>query len=447
MNRSSLRDEVVALDARHVWHPYTAMAEYERRRGPQMPLVIERAEGARLYDVDGRVYLDGNSSWWVASLGHGHPRLVRALVEQAARLCHTSLADVTHEQAARLAAELVAVAPAGLTRVFYSDDGSTAVEVAAKMAVQFFRQNGRPEKQRLVALEGAFHGDTVGAASLGGVDVFRQAFGALLFDVVRVPSPADPGAHAGTAKKPDWAAAFASMEQALRGAAHEIAAVVVEPIVQGAAGMRIYAPEYLRRLRALTDELGVLLIADEVFTGYGRTGPMWACDHAGVAPDLLCTAKGYSGGMLPMAATLATERVYAGFLGGRERAFYHGHSFTGNPLGAAVAREVLAVYRDEDVLGGIPRRAARLRALADALGRRHGDESARSLGMVLACDLGGAGYLGDIGRRVYEEGLRRGAYIRPLGDTVYLVPPLNIDEADLDRLCGIFLDATAAACG
>ena len=427
---SPTRDEIVALDKRHVWHPYTPMQEY---MATGRPLVIARAEGARLHDVDGRTYLDGNSSWWVAGLGHNHPRLVRALTEQAARLCHASLAGVTHEPAALLAAEMAAVAPAGLSRVFFSDDGSTAVEVAAKMAVQLFHQNGQPRKRRLVALEGAYHGDTVGATSLGGVEVFRQPFGALLFDVVRVPSPAEFGE------------AFAGIERAMAAAADEIAAVFVEPIVQGAAGMRIYAPEYLARLRELCTRHDVLLVADEVFTGYGRTGPMWACDHAGIAPDLLCTAKSFSGGMLPMAATLATERVFAGFLGGRERAFMHGHSFTGNPLGAAVAREVLAVFRDEDVLARAQAKALRLRAAVEELAPRLGPERCRQIGMIAACDLGGAGYLGGIGWRVYEEALARGAYVRPLGDTVYLAPPLNIDDGDLERLCSIFVESIRAA--
>jgi adenosylmethionine-8-amino-7-oxononanoate aminotransferase len=427
------RDEVLAADRQHLWHPYTPMGEWI---ASGRPLVIDRAQGARLHDLDGRVYLDGNSSWWVALLGHNHPRLVRALRDQAERMCHVALAGITHEPAALLARDLCAVAPSGLTRAFFSDDGSTAVEVAAKMAVQYFRQTGRPGKRRLVALEGAYHGDTLGASSLGGVEAFRQAFGALLFDVVRVPSPAGGGA--------DWAAAFAALERAIAGAADEIAAIFVEPIVQGAAGMRMYAAGWLTRLRALCTAHDVLLVADEVFTGYGRTGPMWACDHAGISPDLLCTAKGFSGGMLPMAATLATEAVFAGFLGGRQHAFLHGHSFTGNPLGAAVAREVLAVYRDEAILERAGEKALRLAALADRLASHIGREHCRSLGMIAAFDLGAAGYLGDIGWRVYDAALVRGAYLRPLGDTVYLAPPLTIDDADLERLCNILHDSVVA---
>lgn len=436
------RDAIVALDKQHVWHPYTAMEEYIASGAP---LVIERAEGARLHDADGRVFLDGNASWWVAALGHRHPRLLRALARQAETLGHTSLAGVTHAPAALLARDLCAVAPLGLTRVLFSDDGSTAVEAALKIAVQFFGQNGRPEKRRFVALDGAFHGDTAGAVSLGGVEVFRRHFGALLFDVVRVASPAPADEEDGEA----WRRAFAAVEELLATSAHEIAAVVVEPIVQGAAGMRAYAPRYLAALRALTARLDVLLIADEVFTGYGRTGPMWGCDHADVAPDLLCTAKGFSGGLLPMAATLASERLFDGFRGGRERALLHGHSFTGNPLGAAVAREVLAIYRDEDVLGQVARKAPRLAATVAELRGRPGVLRVRQIGMIAAVDLlpssTRGGYLGEAGWRVYEQGLSRGALLRPLGDTAYLTPPLTISDGDLDQLCGIFVDSVRAA--
>src|SRR5512139_4082371 len=336
MDAARRRERIVALDKRRVWHPYTAMERYRREVDP---LVVERAEGPWLFDVDGRRLIDANSSWWVAALGHNHPRLVAALRRQAERNCHSALAGMTHEPAAELAEALCRAAPPGLEHVFYSDDGSTAVEVALKLALQFWHQSGRPARRRFVALEGAFHGETLGVTALGGVEAFRAPFAGALVEPLRIPSPAD-GAEA----------AAAALERVLERGADEVAAVVVEPVVQGAAGMRISDPSFLRAARSLCDRHDVLLVADEVFTGYGRTGPMWACEHAGVAPDLLCTAKGFTGGVLPMAATLATRRVFDGFLGGRERAFYYGHSFCGNPLGAAVAREVLRVYEDEHVL-------------------------------------------------------------------------------------------------
>src|SRR5277367_1485978 len=430
------RAAIVRADKRFLWHPYTPMTRYLDEVDP---LVIDRAEGARLFDLDGRSYLDANSSWWVASLGHGHPRLVAALAEQASRLAHTSLAGVTHEPAARLAEELIAVAPRGLERVFYSDDGSTAVEVALKLALQFQAQVGRPKRRRFVALDGAYHGDTIGAASLGGVEVFRRPFAGVLLECVHVPSPADDAS---------FARAFAALEAVVTEGRDEIAAVVLEPLLQGTAGMRVYDAEYLRRARALCDESGVLLVLDEVFTGYGRTGPMWAADRAGVCPDLLCLAKGFTGGMLPMSATLVTARVFDAFLGPPERAFYYGHSYCGNPLGAAVAREVLAVYREERILERAAPKADRIAAAFRGFAALPGVLRTRSLGMTGALDLdAGGGYLGRAGWRVYEEARRRGAYLRPLGDVVYVAPPLNIPDADLDELLAIVADSLRAAIG
>jgi adenosylmethionine-8-amino-7-oxononanoate aminotransferase len=427
------RAGVVNLDKRHVWHPYTAMEAYIAGTDP---LVVVKAEGSYLHDADGRRYLDANGSWWVSTLGHRHPRLVRALVEQASVLAHTSLAGITHEPAARLASELVALAPGAerpelppehrLGHVFYSDNGSTAVEVAIKMAAQYWAQNGRPERTRFVTLSGAFHGETVGATSVGGVPLFREVFGPLLFDVVHVPSPAEQGG---------WERAFAEVERALREQGDTVAAVILEPVLQGAAGMQLHAPEFVRAVREATRRADTFLIADEVFTGLGRTGARFACELAGVVPDLLCLAKALSGGLLPFGATLASRRLFEGFLGSRERALYYGHSYCGNPLGAAVAREVLAVYRDEDVLGQVARKAPRVKAAFERMAAEvPGVVRPRALGMVGAVDLGSGGYLANGGWRVYEAARRRGLYLRPLGDTVYISPALNIPDAELDEL-------------
>jgi adenosylmethionine-8-amino-7-oxononanoate aminotransferase len=433
---ADLRADIVRADKRFVWHPYTPMTRYLEEVDP---LVIERASGPRLYDVDGKSYLDANSSWWVATLGHAHPRLVAALTEQARRLAHVSLAGVTHEGAARLAEELCAIAPAGLERVFYSDDGSTAIEVALKLALQLWQQSGRPERRRFVALDGAFHGETLGATSLGGVEVFRRPFAGVLLECVHVPSPAEDG---------DYARAFEALEKVIREGADEIAAVVLEPLVQGAAGMRMYDPAYLRRTRALCDAHDVLLVIDEVFTGFGRTGPMWASDLAGIRPDILCAAKGLSGGMLPFAATLVTSRVFEAFLGPPERAFYYGHSYCGNPLAAAVAREVLAVFREERILAQAEAKAQEIAARFRAFASLPGVARTRSLGMIGALDLDArGGYLGRAGWRVYEEARRRGAYLRPLGDVVYVAPPINIPDADLDELLGIVGESVRAVAG
>jgi len=432
------RAAIVALDKERLWHPYTAMDAY----AASDPFAIGRAEGAWLHDLDGRSYLDANSSWWVSVLGHAHPRLVRALRDQTERLCHVSLAGTTHEPAARLAAELVELAPRGLARVFLSDDGSTAVEAAVKMAAQFWHQQpgAARKKTRLVALEGAFHGETVGASSLGGVEVFRRPFAGLLFDCLRVGTEG-------------FDETWSALAELLARSGDEIAALVLEPLVQGAAGMRMYPPRLLAEARRLCDEHDVLLVCDEVFTGFGRTGHTWACDHAGVSPDLLCLSKGLGGGVLPIGATLATERVFRGFSGGRDRAFLYGHSYAGNPLAAAVAREVLAVFREEPIVREAARKGAMLARAFERMGTIPGVLRPRALGLIAAIDLAPgpaaavgyhaaeveddvdpAGYLGTAGWAVHEAARRRGVYLRPLGDTVYVCPPLVIDDRDLETL-------------
>jgi adenosylmethionine---8-amino-7-oxononanoate aminotransferase len=428
----NVRDAILKSDRAHVWHPYTQMQTYLEQTEP---LVLERALGSRFYDVDGRSYIDANASWYCCALGHQHPRLVAALTAQAAKMCHVPLAGITHEPAAALAEELCAVAPTGLSRAFFSDDGSTAVEVALRLALQYWQQNGRPERTRFLALDAAYHGDTLGAASVSGVDLFKRSFGGVLIDCVRAPTAPD-----------GYAQAFDVLGQLLQRHEHELAAVIVEPIAQGASGMRFYSPELLRALRDLTERHDVFLICDEVFTGYGRTGPFWASQHAGVAPDLLCTAKGFTAGMLPMAATLLSERIFSGFLGSAERTFFYGHTFCGNPLGAALAREVLRVYEDERVIEQAAGKAARIARAFDGFGNLPGVESTRSLGMIGALDLGtSSSYLERRGWRVYAEALRRGAYLRPLGNTVYITPSLNIPDTDLEELLGIVEESVRAA--
>ncbi len=433
MRGAGVSERIVELDKRRVWHPYTPMQDYRER---VEPLVIARAEGSRLYDVDGRCYLDGNASWWTATLGHGHPRLVEVLRRQAETLCHSALAGIAHEQASELAEALCAVAPAGLEHVFFSDDGSTAVEVAMKLCLQYWAQNGRPGRQRFLALEEAFHGETLGVTALGGVEVFRRPFAGVLLNCIHVPPPREPETAA---------RAFEALEQAIRENADTLAGVVLEPVVQGAAGMRIYDASYLRHARELCDRHDVFLVLDEVFTGYGRTGPMWAGAHAGVAPDLLCTAKGFSGGMLPMAATLATERIFEGFLGDAERAFYYGHTFCGNPLGAAVAREVLRVFEEEEILERAKPKAERIARAFEAMRELPGVARTRALGMVGALDLeGDAGYLAHAGWRVYDAARERGAYLRPMGNVVYVTPSVNIPDEDLDALLLAVRESIAA---
>ena len=428
------RDHIISLDKLRVWHPYTPMKQWI---DDAQPLVVERAEGAHFYDVDGKGYIDANSSWWVALLGHRHPRLVATLKEQADKLCHVALAGITHEPAARLAEEIIAIAPEGLSRVFFSDDGSTSVEVALKLALHFWHNHGQPQRKRFVALDGAFHGDTIGATGLGGVEVFRKPFDGVGVPCTHVTVPPR------TVDDDGYDVAKNAVARAV--ADDDVAAVVLEPLLQGAAGMRMYPPQYLQHVRALCDEHDVLFIADEVFTGYGRAGSMWACAQAGVTPDILCTAKGFSGGILPMAATLVGERIFDAFLGDKDRAFYYGHTFCGHPLGAAIAREVLAIYRDERIIENAQPKMQRIARAFDHMSELDGVHNTRSLGMVGALDLSGGGYLGSKGWDVYREALARGAYLRPLGDTVYIAPPLNIDDDDLETLLRIVVDSVTAA--
>jgi adenosylmethionine-8-amino-7-oxononanoate aminotransferase len=434
------RESLVGLDKRRVWHPYTEMGRYIASTDP---LVVARTEGSRLFDVDGRSYIDANSSWFAATLGHNHPRLVATLKRQAETLCHCAMAGITNPEAALLADELCRRAPPGLERVFFSDDGSTAVEVAVKIAVKFAVLSGAPRRTRFVAMEDAFHGETVGATSLGGIEVFRRPFAGILFDCVRVPVP----------EARAYERAFEELGRALGRASDEIAAVVLEPRVLGAAGMKIYPDEYLRHVRSLCTRHDVPLIVDEVFTGYGRTGPMWACDAAGIAPDVLCLAKGFTGGILPMAATLVTERIFRAFVGEPSRALHYGHTYCGHPLGSAVAREVLRVYEDEHVLERARPKAERIAAAFEGLADLDCVASTRSLGMIGAADLvepGGeakSGYLATAGWRVYEAARRRGLYLRPLGNVVYVTPPLNISDADLEELLGKMRESIQEAMG
>lgn len=429
---ASDRDIVIELARKHVWPPYTSPERHEQHE----PLVIVEAEGPWLVDADGRRYLDGISSWWACTLGHRHPRLVRALTDQLGRLDHVGAGGTTHPAIALLARELTKIAPEGLTRAHFSDDGSTAVEVAIKIAFQYWQQNHRPTRRRFIALSAAYHGDTLGAASLAGVAEFFTVLGPLLFDVVR------PRAEA------SWDEVTTTIERLARQRADEIAAIVVEPAIQGAGGMRLVPPEVLRAIRRVADDLDTFVIADEVFTGYGRTGAMWGCDQAGIRPDLLCTAKGFTAGLTPMAATLATERLYDGFRAtgdGTSRALMHGHTFCGYPLGAAIAREVLAIYRDEAILEGIAPRAALIARQLEALAGHPGVRRARALGMVGAVDLGEGGYGGAGGPRFYQAALARGLYLRPLGDTAYLCPPFNIELAELEHLLAGFAEAVIEA--
>jgi adenosylmethionine---8-amino-7-oxononanoate aminotransferase len=417
--------DLVAADRAHLWHPFT------QQRGwmDEQPMIVERAEGTDLIDVDGRCYIDGVSSLWCNVHGHAHPRIDAAVRAQLDRVSHSTMLGLSHRPAIELAERLVEIAPPGLTRVFYSDSGSTAAEIALKMAFQYWRQRGEV-RNRFVALRMAYHGDTIGSVSVGGIDLFHSMYRPLLFDTLK----AEPG------DLPD-------LERLLSAHECEVAAVIMEPLVQGAAGMLVHPEGYLSGVRELCDRHGVLLILDEVATGFGRTGRMFACEHEGVAPDLLCLAKGITGGYLPLAATLATERVYEGFLGEFEefRTFFHGHTYTGNPLACAAAIATLDVFREEGTLDALE---PKIDLLADLLGQVAAHPAVREVrrvGFMVGIELDDYPLPLRMGHRVTLEARARGAIIRPLGDVVVLMPPLAISSGDLRRLVAVTAEAIDAA--
>jgi adenosylmethionine---8-amino-7-oxononanoate aminotransferase len=393
--------------------------------------VIARAEGTNLYDSDGNVYIDGVSSLWCNVHGHRHPAIDEAIRVQLGRVAHSTLLGLTHEPAIELAEQLLAVAPPGLERVFYSDSGSTAVEVALKMAFQFWAQQGDRERTGFICLQNAYHGDTLGAVSVGGIDLFHSVYHPLLFDARQ--------ARAGDADH---------LEQLLAAHAGQIAAVIIEPLVQGAAGMLLQPPGYLRRVRELCDAHGVLLICDEVATGFGRTGRMFACDHEQVTPDLLCVGKGITGGYLPLAATLATGRVYEGFLGSFDefRSFFHGHTYTGNPLACAAGIASLQCFEQERTLERLtPKIELLTRLLEHRVAVLPAVAEVRQRGFMVGIELVHQPAEERMGHRVTLAARRRGAIIRPLGDVIVLMPGLSITEADLRRLVAVTAASIAEA--
>jgi adenosylmethionine-8-amino-7-oxononanoate aminotransferase len=419
---------LAAEDRDCLWHPFTQ----QRGWAEEEPLIVERAVGTDLIDTHGRRYIDGVSSLWCNVHGHRHPRIDRAVRAQLDRVAHSTMLGISHPPAIRLARRLVDLAPPGLARVFYSDSGSTATEIALKMAFQYWRQRDGDgaRRTRFVSLRDAYHGDTVGAVSVGGIDLFHSLYRPLLFDSLA----AEPGDAA-------------DMERVLAANEGEVAAVIVEPLVQGAAGMRLQPDGYLREVRELCDRHGALLICDEVATGFGRTGRMFACEHEGVSPDLLCLAKGLTGGYLPLAATLATEEVYRGFLGEHEelRTFFHGHTYTGNPLACAAALATLDVFEKEDTLARLQPKIELLQRLLEPVARLDAVAEVRRRGFMCGIELRDHPLSERMGHRVTLEARRRGAIVRPLGDVVILMPPLAIAATELERLVGIVAESIVAA--
>jgi adenosylmethionine---8-amino-7-oxononanoate aminotransferase len=441
----------VTRDLAHVWHPCTQMKDHE-----SVPMIPLRAgSGVWLEDFAGKRYLDGISSWWVNLFGHSNARINAAVREQLDRLEHAIFAGFTHPQAITLAEELVRLSPRGLNRCFFADNGSAAIEVAVKMSFHFWRNTGQTRKTRFVTLANSYHGETLGALAVGNVDLYKSIYRPLLMDVITVPSPDAFPRETGVAPDEHARRMFAHMETALEQNHGEVAAVIVEPLVQCAGGMRMYDPVYLKLLREACDRHGVHLIADEIAVGFGRTGTMFACEQAGIRPDYLCLSKGLTGGYLPLSAVLTTDNIYDAFYDEYTKlnAFLHSHSYTGNPLACAAANATLAIFRDEPVIERNRVTAARMLASVEHLRDHAHVAEIRQCGMILAIEL-----MKDPanritwpwqerrGLRIYRHALDRGALIRPLGTTVYFMPPYVIEPDEIELLARVASEGIELAC-
>ena len=429
----------VERDLAHVWHPCTQMKDHE-----QVPLIpIRRGQGAWLEDFEGKRYLDAISSWWVNLFGHANARINAAVGAQLEQLEQVILAGFTHEPVIRLSEALTTLAPAGLTRCFYADNGSSAVEVAVKMSFHYWRNVGRSAKRRFITLSNSYHGETLGALAVGNVELYKDIYRPLLMDVITVPSPDCFERGPGETWAEHSRRKFAHMEAALERHSDETAAVILEPLVQCAGGMRMYDPVYLSLLRAACDRHQVHLIADEIAVGFGRTGTMFACEQAGIRPDLMCLSKGLTAGYLPLSAVLATEAVYAAFYDEYTKlnAFLHSHSFTGNPLGCAAALACLDIFRTDAVLERNRALSSRLGERARALESHPHVAEVRQRGMIVAAEL-----IKDKAARqpypwqerrgltIYRHALSRGVLLRPVGNVVYFMPPYVVTPEEIDLM-------------
>jgi adenosylmethionine-8-amino-7-oxononanoate aminotransferase len=421
-----------------IWHPFTNSVL------DPAPIEIERAEGVWLYAKDGRKIIDAVSSWWVNIHGHANPRIAAAIAKQAGKMEHVILAGFTHQPAEELAARLRKWVAPELTHLFFSDDGSTAVEVALKLAVQHFSNTGRPEKRQMVALQHGYHGDTAGAMSVSDDSPFTDPFRTMRYAVHRVHSAYCYRCPVGLRRETCHIECVGQLETLLEERGDKIAAVIVEPLLQAAGGMIIHPLEFLQRVREACAKYDVLLIADEVLTGFGRTGKMFACDMAGIAPDLMCLSKGLTGGFLPMGVTLCSDRVETAFRSeNRLHTFYHGHSYTGNALACAAANASLQIFEDEPVF---ERTAAIAEITSERLAQLKDFASVgdiRQMGTIGVIELRAddAGYLSAMRPKLYQFFLERGVLLRPLGNVIYVLPPYVISEAELNRVYDVILDA------
>ena len=448
------KQDWIADDLKYVWHPFTQMKQYE---GDEKPICIVKGEGIYIEDIDGNRYMDSVSSWWVNSLGHAQPRLAKALYEQACAIEQVIFAGFTHKPAISLAKKLITLVNNRLKHVFYSDNGSTAIEVALKMAYQYWQLKGKASKKKVIAFENAYHGDTLGAVSVGGIDMYHKVYRPLLFDIIREKSPYCYRCPCGKEKEHCRLECLQGVEEILKARHDEIAAVIIEPLIQAAGGMIMYKAEYLTKLRELCDAYRVLLIDDEVAMGFYRTGKLYAYEHAGIVPDIVCSAKALTAGFLPLAVTLCTDELYYAFYDEDKdglKTFYHGHSFTANPLACAVANENLAILQEMNMEEYLkPKILAFKRGLEKFRNYPHvGD--IRQWGMVSAveivkdkCTKECFAYEEQIGKKIYSAGLRRGVLLRPMWNCMYFMPPYVITEEEIDSLLRLAYDSMREVLG
>jgi adenosylmethionine-8-amino-7-oxononanoate aminotransferase len=441
-------EELRYLDSQYVWHPFTQMSDWLAEE----PLIIAAGHGNYLEDVQGQRYLDGVSSLWVTVHGHQHPDMDRAITEQLSRIAHSTLLGLSNVPAIRLAKELVEIAPRSLQKVFYSDNGSTAVEVALKMAFQFWLQSEdqHTSKTRFISFVNGYHGDTVGSVSVGGIDLFHRTYKPMLFESIKVNSPYCYRCHLGKEYPGCRMSCLAEVEEAMDRHHEEVAAIVVEPLIQGAAGMIVFPPGYTRRVRELAAEYNILFIADEVATGFGRTGAMFACHLEEIEPDFMAVAKGITGGYLPLAATLTTQKVFDAFCGEYKdfKTFFHGHTYTGNPLACAAALANLEILQKENTLDRLQEKIAVFSSGLQELRELKHVGDIRQLGFIAGIELvdnkdSKEPYPAEAKTaiRVIQEARKRGLIIRPLGDVVVLVPPLSMSIEELGDLLQITSDS------
>lgn len=440
MLTTSSMNDWIKRDLKHIWHPCSQMKDYETFQ----PIVIQSGKGAVLTDMDGQTYIDCISSWWCNLHGHANERLNNAIYHQIQQLEHVIFANFTHEPAIKLAEKLVSITPEGLEKVFYSDNGSAAIEIAMKMSFHYHQQTGSPERVRFASLTDAYHGETLGALSVGDLDLYSQIYKPLMLDILRIDGPdcyrCPKGCHRDTCN----AECFETAEATLRAEGHTLTALLVEPMVQCAAGMKIYSPKYLKKLSQTCTELGIHLIADEIAVGFGRTGKHFACEHAGISPDFMCLSKGLTGGYMPMSTVLTTQKIYDGFYADytEGRAFLHSHTYSGNAMACAVALESLAILESEHALDVVAPKGNLLRQLVLEKAKNCPQVGeVRSLGMLTAIELvkdpttkEGFPWQERVGYNIYQIALKKGLLLRPLGNVLYFMPPLCITEEQIHAM-------------